>query len=214
MPVSYRTNCVYYFNAFTISMVHLTIIPTTFPDLVYAIGEPLASYTLTPFSLNHPAYANNPRFTILYELIDAGTGLAPNIPVSNFLLNLDNTLRSFDLQSYSVSISLGIYNFKWRAKFADYNPTYCVELPFQLTLTTPCGDNPIGNLNAPATMYHLIEEMTPTVASWSLWTVKRFFCVTSFVYSLLPVMTEITPNWNAGVISVTGKPGMTSPALI
>ena len=124
MPVSYRTNCVYYFNAFTISMVYLKIIPTTFADLVYVIGDPLASYRLTAFSLNHPAYAANPRFTIVYELIDARTGLAPIAPVTEFLLNLDNTLRTFDLQTYGVSVWVGTYDFKWRAKFADYNPSY------------------------------------------------------------------------------------------
>jgi hypothetical protein len=214
MPVSYRTNCVYYFNAFTISMVHLTIIPNTFADLVYAIGDPLASYTLTAFTLNHPEYAANPRFTIIYELIDASTGLPPNAPVTEFLLNVDNTLRTFDLQNNGVSVSLGTYNFKWRAKFADYNPTYKVELPFKLTLTTACWDNPIGNLNAPETMYHLIEDPKPTVASWSLWTVKRAICVTTLDYSISPSMAEITPNWNAGRISVTGKPGVTKPELI
>jgi hypothetical protein len=115
---------VYYFNAFTISMVYLKIIPTTFADLVYVIGDPLASYRLTAFSLNHQAYAANPRFTIVYELIDARTGLAPIAPVTEFLLNLDNTLRTFDLQTYEVSVWVGTYDFKWRAKFADYNPSY------------------------------------------------------------------------------------------
>jgi hypothetical protein len=84
-----------------------------------------------------------------------------------------------------------------------------------LTVTLSCGDNPIGNLNNPGTMYHLIEDPAPTVASWSLWTVKRDYCVKTFDYSISPSMLEITPEWDTPpLITVTGTPKVTNPALI
>jgi hypothetical protein len=102
------------------------------------------SYSLTDFSLNHPAYASNPRFSILYELLDASTGLAPASPVTNFLLNLDiTTFRRFDVYSNGIGQAIGITNLIWRAKFTSYNPTYKVDVPFSLNLTTLCGDNQI-----------------------------------------------------------------------
>jgi hypothetical protein len=58
---------------------------------------------LAAFSLNHPAYASNTRFNILYELLDVSTGLAPASPVTNFLLNLDTTtLRRFDVYTDGI----------------------------------------------------------------------------------------------------------------
>jgi hypothetical protein len=195
-------------------MVYLKILPTTFTSIVYAIGDPLVSYSLPAFSLNYPAYASNPRFTILYELIEAFTGLAPALPITNTLLNLDNTLRSFDIYSDDFGMSIGTTNLIWRAKFDSYNPTYMVDVPFSLTLTTACADNPISNLNSPGTMYHLIEDPTQTVGTWSLWTEKRPPCVISFTYSCSPSMPEVTTDWAAPSITVTATPGTTAPGLV
>ena len=124
-------------------MVYLKIVPTAFPSIVYVLGDPLVSYQLTSFSLNHPEYAANPRFTILYELIEASTGVAPASPITNALLNIDNSLLKFSILSNGAGVSLGATNLIWRAKFASYNPPYKVDVPFSLTLTTLCGDNQI-----------------------------------------------------------------------
>jgi hypothetical protein len=122
-------------------MVYLKIVPTAFPSIVYVLGDPLMSYGLTSFSLNHPEYATNPRFTILYELIEANTGVAPALPITNSLFNIDNSLMTFDVYSNGAGVTLGATNLIWRAKFASYNPSYKVDVPFSLTLTTVCGDN-------------------------------------------------------------------------
>ena len=45
MPVSYRTNCVFYYDVFTVLMVSLKIIPSAAASVSYNIWDPVKTVT-------------------------------------------------------------------------------------------------------------------------------------------------------------------------
>ena len=126
---------------------------------------------------------------------------------------MDNSLRTFDVYSEDLLIK-GNYPLKWRAKFKDHNPSYYVEAPFTLKMLSICSDNVVLNVNTPVTTYHLIEDPTPTIASWTLWKTKRPGCIKSTAYTLAPSMTELTPDWVNAKISISATPGTTKIGIV
>lgn len=80
-----------------------------------------------------------PIFAINYEILDANTNLPVAAPISSFLTNVDNILRSFDVSSGNP-LDNGVYQLKINAWFAGF-PMTKYSSPFTLKITTMCGNN-------------------------------------------------------------------------
>ena len=62
-PSSARSNCLFYYHALKLTLVSLEIMPpaTPYPDIIYLVGSTIDVILNPAFTLNHPAYASNPR---------------------------------------------------------------------------------------------------------------------------------------------------------
>lgn len=73
MPTSFRTPCVYYYEAFTVNMYHVTINNAPVPTMTYTIGDPATSYPFTAFTTNFPTLVD-PDIDLVYTVCGSSAG--------------------------------------------------------------------------------------------------------------------------------------------
>jgi len=87
MPTSFRTPCVYYYEAFTVNMYYVIINAyTPQPTMTYTILDPATSYPFTAFTTNFPTLVD-PDLDLVYTVCGSATGAPLSTLEASFFVN-------------------------------------------------------------------------------------------------------------------------------
>lgn len=161
LPLSYRTSCVYFYEAFKIYMLrpNLTSNNQTL-SFNYSIFSPIQAISLPLFE-KVPNITDS-RFSINYNITTSLGADLLTTPYNQFLSKFNNkTNPMFSVYTRNLSLA-GSYLFKVNARFQNYNPDYVVTQNFTLNLINICLQNKVIPVNFFTTLYYMIGDPPQT----------------------------------------------------